>query len=145
MTAPAAMHVLIVDDNPSDVMLIKMTLKEAGLCFETTVADDGDAAIAFLRGPGCRPDLIILDLNLPKRHGTEVLQMIRAGGWSANALVVVLSSSPQDVIAEVVQAANVEADCYLTKPPSLDEFLALGGRIRECFEARYGKSGTAVG
>jgi len=140
-----SLQVLIVEDNPSDVMLIEMAMQAGGFEFETQVAVDGDAAIDHLQGNAggaghpSPPDLIILDLNLPKRHGTEVLRVIRETEWGQRTPVVVLSSSPGDVIEELVHAAHLEADCYLTKPLHLDEFVALGVVIRECYESRTGR------
>jgi len=81
-----------------------------------------------------RPDLIILDLNLPKRDGAEVLQVIRTTDELRSLPVVVLSSSPMDVMKSKLHKAKVEANCYLTKPADLDEFLALGKRFRCCYE-----------
>jgi DNA-binding response OmpR family regulator len=133
-------NVLIIEDNPTDVLLVQLAMKKEGLNFQTQVAVDGEIAIRQLCGEDTAqkqpaPDLIILDLNLPKRHGTEVLQAIRGPNCHIKAPVVILSSSPEDVIEQIVQAANLEADYYLTKPPSLDEFLALGKIIRGCLEA----------
>jgi DNA-binding response OmpR family regulator len=132
------LQVLIVEDNPADVMLIEMAMQAGGLECRTQVAVDGDAAIHHLQAdPG--DDLIILDLNLPKRHGTEVLRVIRETERGQQTPVVVLSSSPGDVIEELVHAAHLEADCYLTKPLNLDDFLALGDVIRKCYESRTGR------
>lgn len=139
MSSPA--KVLIIEDNASDAMLIRMAMEEVGFSFTAEVLMDGEVALNRLCPEGSHhelghPDLIILDLNLPKRDGTEVLQAICGRNCLAHAPVVVLSSSPDYVIERKVNAAKVKADCYLTKPPSLDEFLGLGQAIRNCFESR---------
>lgn len=136
-------RVLIVEDNPVDAEMVERALQEEqSWTTETTVADDGEKAIELLLehrgGRERRPDLIILDLNLPKRDGAEVLQVIRTTDELRTLPVVVLSSSPMDVMKSKVHRANVEANCYLTKPSDLDEFLALGKRLRSCYEKALG-------
>jgi len=138
--SPGRLRVLIVEDNPPDVMLIRMALDAEGLDFHAHVCGDGDSAVERLSTPHqSPPDLIILDLNLPKRHGTEVLHFIREKESIAFTPVVVLSSSPEHVIEELVHAAHVKADCYLTKPPTLDGFLSLGKVIIECYRTAVRK------
>lgn len=140
-------RVLIVEDNPVDAQMVEYALQEEqSWNTETMVADDGEKAIEFLlerhgRRMHQRPDLIILDLNLPKRDGTEVLQVIRSTDELRSLPVVVLSSSPMDVMKSKLHRANVEANCYLTKPVDLDEFLGLGKRFRSCYENALGSKG----
>ncbi|HEX4751160.1 MAG TPA: response regulator [Bryobacteraceae bacterium] len=136
-------RVLIVEDNPVDAEMVERALQEEqSWTTETTVADDGEKAIELLLehrgGRQQRPDLVILDLNLPKRDGAEVLQVIRTTDELRSLPVVVLSSSPMHVMKSKVHKANVEANCYLTKPADLDEFLALGKRLRYCYEKALG-------
>jgi two-component system, chemotaxis family, response regulator Rcp1 len=139
-------RVLIIEDNPMDAQMVEYALQEEqNWTTETMVADDGEKAIELLLEHGRpmqqRPGLIILDLNLPKRDGTEVLQVIRTTDELRSLPVVVLSSSPMDVMKNKLHKANVEANCYLTKPTDLDEFLALGKQFRCCYEkARGSKS-----
>ena len=150
MNLPVAedmIHVLIVEDNPVDAEMVEQALQEEqSWATETMLADDGEKAIELLlehdgRPMQQRPDLIILDLNLPKRDGAEVLQVIRTMDELRGLPVVVLSSSPMDVMKNKLHKANVEANCYLTKPTDLDEFLALGKQFRCCYEkARGSKS-----
>lgn len=133
-------HVLIVDDNPSDVMLVRMAMAHEGLEFNAHVIEDGDTAVKHLCPDGVQssatpPDLIILDLNLPGRDGAEVLRAIRAERCFVKTTVVVLSSSPEYVIEQRMHDAEVQADGYITKPPTLDEFLAIGKTIRECHDS----------
>jgi DNA-binding response OmpR family regulator len=123
-----------------DARLIVQTLSETKNWPVTTVTvDDGQKAIAYLTRTGAfeqaeRPQLIILDLNLPKHDGTEVLRLVRESRTLCTIKVVILSSSPLDAIAEKVRDARVEADGYFTKPVDLDEFLALGEAIRRSYE-----------
>lgn len=138
-TAADRTRVLIVEDNPVDVYMVQCALqKELDWTTETTVADDGEKAIELLLQHSSLPirewpDLVILDLNLPKRDGVEVLEVIRATNGLRSLPVVVLSSSPMDVMKSKFKKVNVEANCYVTKPPDLDEFLSLGKRIRICY------------
>lgn len=139
-------RVLIIEDNPVDAQMVEYALEEEQTWnTETTLADDGEKAIELLLDHGRAvqhgPDLIILDLNLPKRDGTEVLQVIRTTDKLRSLPVVVLSSSPTDVMKSKLRKANVEANCYLTKPADLEEFLALGKRFRCCYEKALGSKG----
>jgi chemotaxis family two-component system response regulator Rcp1 len=123
-------RVLIVEDNPGDVRLMTEALRENGREYEITVAPDGAAATDYLfqRGPnGGRgvPDLIFLDLNLPKKSGREVLEEIKADEKLKTIPVVIFSTSsaPQDIR----RAYELHANCYVTKPADLDElFQAIG-------------------
>jgi CheY-like chemotaxis protein len=150
MNEPAAgdrTRVLIIEDNPFDVYMVQCALqKELDWTTETTIAGDGDKAIELLlqhssRPIRERPDLVILDLNLPKRDGVEVLELIRTTNGLRGLPVVVLSSSPMDVMKSRFKKVNVEANCYVTKPPDLDEFLALGKRIRSCYTKALASEG----
>jgi len=136
------MRVLVVEDNPVDVELLRLALrKEESWAVETVVAEDGEAAISLLNcqitNPGARmPDLILLDLNVPKKDGTEVLLMIRSTSALSHLPVAILSSSPGDVIQNKLMAAQVTADGYFTKPNNIDEFLSLGRVLRAWYERR---------
>jgi two-component system, chemotaxis family, response regulator Rcp1 len=137
-------RVLIIEDNPVDVYMVQCALKEElDWSTETIVAQDGEKAIELLlehssgRVRDC-PDLVILDLNLPKRAGVEVLQVIRTTEGLRSLPVIVLSSSPIDVIRSKFNNVNVTANCYVTKPPDLDEFLALGKRFHSCYTTALG-------
>ncbi len=139
-TAPAARTlVLIVEDNPIDVRLLRYALAEEHTwAMETIVAEDGEKAMQMLRASaedgGGRPDFVILDLNLPKRHGTEVLQLIRTTTQLQDMPVAIVSSSPMDVIRDKIANADVNATCYFTKPMDVDAFIALGKGLRRCYE-----------
>jgi len=116
---------LIVEDSASDVRLIKECLRESGTLGEASVVDDGAAAMAFLRRQGAyadapRPALILLDLNLPKMNGREVLAQVKSDADLKRIPVVILTSSDAD--EDVVTCYELGANCYVTKPIGLDEF-----------------------
>lgn len=118
---PPPLAILLVEDNPGDVELIRRALDAAGLPCRVRVAGDGDAALAaLLDGP--RPDLVLLDLNLPGADGWEVLRRIKRDERLSAIPVVVLSSS--DAEADVRGAYRLHASAYMVKPPSLDRFSA---------------------
>jgi CheY-like chemotaxis protein len=127
-------NVLIVEDNPIDVRMIKMALKEGGFGKEPTVVDDGLPALALLRrdedyADYPHPDLVILDLNLKRVDGPEVLAHIRQTANLRNLCVAILSSSPADVMFSRAAAANG----YFTKPNDLNGLRALGSEIMDCY------------
>jgi CheY-like chemotaxis protein len=99
------------------------------------VVEDGERAISRLLDVSKdKPDLVILDLNLPRRDGTEVLQAIRGTPALRNLPVAILSSSPGDVIQDKLTAAGVLADAHFTKSTQFDDFLLLGGVLHEWYE-----------
>ena len=133
-------RILVVEDNPLDVELLRLALKEEPAWqVETVVAEDGEKAISLLTQGATdplarRPDLIVLDLNVPRRDGTEVLRTIRGTKVLSSLLVAVLSSSPGDVIEDRLTAAHVTADGHFTKPSNIDDFLQLGRVLRMWYE-----------
>lgn len=109
---------------------------------EIKVAENGEEAIDCLLSPTeIKPDLVILDLNLPKRDGTEVLKVIRTESSAPNVPVIVFSSSPEDVIKMKISEANLAADCYVTKPVGLELFANLVQRFRHCYEGALNERG----
>lgn len=122
-------RVFLVEDNPGDVYLIKLALSEHRLECDVIEATDGRAALVRIRdGTTEAPDVAILDLNLPFHSGREILQAIRAQpSWSKIPVIVFTSSSSPVDRAEM---AALGATLFLNKPSSLDEFLEIGGRIR---------------
>jgi chemotaxis family two-component system response regulator Rcp1 len=119
------MEILLVDDNPADVRMVREGLKEALPDARLSVAADGVEAIRFLRREGHhsrapRPDLIILDLRLPKKSGFDVLVEIKQDPALANIPVVVQSSSEAPI--DIQRAYSLHANCYITKPAGFDEF-----------------------
>jgi two-component system, chemotaxis family, response regulator Rcp1 len=136
MGFPQQLTIMIVEDNRADVFLLKKALHKADICFTAIVFEDGESAFRYIDGEPCpeakpRLDLAILDLNVPKRDGSEVLAHIRSNRKLQHIPVVVLSSSPRQLMRD--RAA--QADCYITKPNQLDEFLQIGEQIRDCVEA----------
>jgi chemotaxis family two-component system response regulator Rcp1 len=120
------MEVLLVEDNPGDVRLCKEALKEGLIPNRLSVVHDGDAAVAFLRREGKyadapRPDIILLDFNLPKMDGGEVLEVIKADPHLRAIPVVVLTTS--QAARDIQRAYDLHANCYITKPLDLDRFM----------------------
>ena len=121
-------EILLVEDNPGDVRLTREALKEGKVKNRLTVASDGVEAMAFLRREGeyassPRPDLILLDLNLPRKDGREVLAEIKADPALRRIPVIVLTTS--DAEQDVLRSYNLHANCYVTKPVVLEKFLAI--------------------
>ncbi|MEW6775405.1 MAG: response regulator [Bdellovibrionota bacterium] len=121
-------HVLLVDDNPADLDLVRFALEETGLPHSLAVAQDGAEALGYLRREGAhrearRPDLIFLDVKLPKKDGKQVLEEIRRDERLKDLLVVMLSSS--DAPGDVTRSYELGADAYLFKPRSLDDTISL--------------------
>jgi CheY-like chemotaxis protein len=137
------MTIFLAEDNPADVYLLREALAaECAGEIDVVVAQDGEEALDFVQGRGAfhaagRPDLIILDLNLPKSDGNDVLKAIRETASLSAVPVVILTSSdsPRDRAA----AERLGANHYITKPSDLDDFLALGGQLLS-FAGHRGKA-----
>ena len=119
-------EVLLVEDSPGDVRLTREALKEAKMYIHLHVVPDGAEAMAFLKREGGhagapRPDLILLDLNLPKKDGREVLQEIKESPALQTIPVVILTTSASE--ADILRSYRHHANCYITKPVGLDGFL----------------------
>jgi len=126
-TSPVV-EILLVEDNPGDVRLTKEALREGRIRHNLHVVDDGTKALQFLQREGefadaVRPDLILLDLNLPRMGGREVLQLIKTDPNIQNIPVVVLTSSQAE--QDILEAYKLHANCYVTKPVGLDEFVTV--------------------
>lgn len=119
------LEILLVEDSPSDVRLIREALKETSVDVGITVARDGMEALEYLhgteRGVNTRPNLILLDLNLPKKNGREVLAEIKTSSKLKQIPVLVMTSSHSD--EDIVQAYSLNANCYITKPGDLNQYL----------------------
>lgn len=127
-------QILLVEDNPGDVRLTQEALKEGDLPNQLHVVKDGVEALAFLRREGVhadapRPDLILLDLNLPKKSGREVLEVIKRDDGLKRIPVVVLTTS--DAKTDIVQVYDLHANCFITKPVDLEDFMQVVRRIEE--------------
>jgi len=121
------LDVLLIEDNPGDVRLTQEVLREARVPTDVTVAGDGEEAMAYLRGEGehakrKRPSLVLLDLNLPRKSGLEVLAEVKGDKALRRVPVVVLSGS--SATHDVVRAYDLHANAYVTKPLDLNEFIA---------------------
>ena len=127
-TYSAPLEVLLVEDNPGDVRLTQEAFKDAKVLVNLHIASDGTRAMAFLKREGehadaPRPDLILLDLNLPKKDGREVLKEIKEDPTLKIIPVVILTTSASE--ADILRSYSLHANCYITKPVSLDGFLTV--------------------
>lgn len=128
------LEVLLVEDNPGDVRLTREAFKEGRVLVNLNVAADGVEALEMLcrRGKYAnipRPDLILLDLNLPKKSGRDVLQEIKASDDLKRIPVIVMTTSKAE--ADIHRAYNLNANCYVTKPVELEEFLGVVRSIED--------------
>ena len=125
-TSASPIEVLLVEDSPGDVRLTKEAFKDAKVHINLHVAPDGAEAMEFLRREGKhanapRPDLILLDLNLPKKDGREVLEEIKKSPSLKSIPVVVLTTSASE--EDILRSYLLHANCYITKPVDLTGFL----------------------
>ena len=121
-------EILLVEDNPGDVELIQEAFQRGRLNNRISVAMDGEEAMAFLtRAPGYesapRPDLIMLDLNIPKKDGFEVLEEIKNNPNLCRAPVVILTSSQAEL--DILKSYDLGANCFVSKPVDVDDFLTV--------------------
>ena len=128
------MEVLLVEDSPGDVRLTREAFRDANPAIRLHVVTDGAEAMSFLLHQGVhaaapRPELILLDLNLPKMDGREVLAHIKADASLKTIPTVILTTS--DAEADIVKSYQLQANCYLSKPVHLDAFEALVKSIND--------------
>lgn len=121
-------EILLIEDNPGDVELTKIALEDSKISVNLNVVEDGVEAIAFLRREGKytqvpHPDIVLLDLNLPKKDGREVLAEIKADEKLKRIPVVVLTTSQAE--EDVLRVYNLSANCYITKPVDFDQFVKI--------------------
>jgi len=147
-STPQPIDILLVEDNPGDVRLTQEALAEAKVRNRLHVVRDGEAAMDFLRrsgehGDAPRPDLVLLDLNLPKLSGMEVLQAMKDEPKLRQIPVVILTTSEAE--EDVLRGYQLQASAYVTKPVDLDRFLGLVQAIDDFWLAvvRYPKEGSA--
>lgn len=122
----APIQILLVEDSPGDVALTTEALRDARIANNLHVVGDGETAMAFLRGEGefadsPRPDLVLLDLNLPRKDGREVLAEVK---WDENLRripVVVLTTSTAEI--DILRSYDLHANCYISKPVDFPQFL----------------------
>ena len=134
MSTANAIEILLVEDSPSDVRLTIEAFKDARVRSNIQVVEDGMAALAFLRQEGRyadapRPHLILLDLNLPKKDGREVLAEIKEDPNLRRIPVVVLTISQAE--QDILRSYDLHANCYITKPVDLDAFIQVVQSIED--------------
>lgn len=128
---PSTFRILLAEDNPGDVRLFREALNSLALSFELIVAEDGQKAIAIIKdtaGPHAL-DLIVLDVNLPRHTGDEVLRQVRAEPSLGNIPVIVMTSS--EAPADKAAATWLGADLYIRKPSDLEELLEVAKVIEK--------------
>ena len=119
-------EILLVEDNPGDVFLTQEAFREGRLAHRLSVVEDGEEALRFLRREGehksaPQPDLILLDLNLPKKDGRELLGEVKTDPELRQIPIIVLTTSAAE--QDIARAYKLHANCYLTKPIHMDYFL----------------------
>ncbi|MGB3480134.1 MAG: response regulator [bacterium] len=127
-------EILLVEDNPGDVRLAKEALHDSKIHNELHVVEDGIKAIEYLRKKGSyakktRPDLILLDLNLPKKDGREVLAEIKEDDDLKRIPVVILTISKDE--EDIMKTYNLHANCYVTKPLDMKQFIKVVRAIED--------------
>lgn len=123
-----AVEILLVEDSPGDVRLTKEALREGKVRNNLHVVNDGVEALAFLRHEGQyaavpRPDVILLDLNMPRKDGREVLAEVKQDDSLRRIPIVILTTSQDE--HDVLRAYELHANCYITKPVDLDQFITV--------------------
>lgn len=136
---PSPVEIWLIEDSPTDVYVIKEVLKESRLEFALRVATDGESALSLIAAveqgsAGAAPDVILLDLNLPKVSGTEILKEIRKASRFAGIPVIIVTSS--DSPADVYATQKLGATAYFRKPSDLDEFMRLKDVIQTVLDNR---------
>lgn len=139
MQSSSPLEVLLVEDSPGDVRLTQETFRNANLPIHLHVACDGVEAMAFLRQEGQyagvpRPDFILLDLNLPRMDGREVLAHIKADPKLRSIPTVILTTSEAE--SDIVKSYELQANCYLSKPVQLEAFEGLVRSIHDFWLTR---------
>ncbi len=132
-------EVLLVEDSPGDVRLTQEAFRDANNTIRLHVVADGVEAMDFLKKEGAhayapRPDIILLDLNLPKMDGREVLAHIKTDSGLKTIPTVILTTSEAET--DIVNSYELQANCYLTKPVQFDEFASLVGIINDFWLTR---------
>jgi CheY-like chemotaxis protein len=130
---PGQAFIVLVDDNPADVLLVREALAWHGVISTLLVAEDGDEAIRYIDEIDAAalpcPDLIVLDLNLPKKTGFQVLERLRASPVCGRRPAAILSSS--GAAADRNRAERLGASRYICKPSNLDDFLSIGKELKQ--------------
>ncbi len=132
----AAINILLVEDDPGDVLITREALSAAKILHNLAVVDNGEEAVSYLRNAGqyrdaARPDLVLLDLNLPRLDGREVLALIKADDVLRRIPVVVLTTSNSE--EDVLRSYDLHANAYVTKPVDFEAFMAVVRQIDDFF------------
>jgi len=148
MTPTGKLQLLLVEDSPADVFLVRRAMQEEGLDFTLEVAEDGETAIQMIDRVdtgACptTPALVLLDVNVPRKSGSQVLQRVRSSPRCGGIPVVVISSS--DSPTERRRAFELGATEYFCKPSSLLEFMKLGALVRRLHRQARGETSSAAG
>jgi chemotaxis family two-component system response regulator Rcp1 len=127
-TRTKPVHILLVEDNPVDVMITKEAFSSGNVATRLSVVNDGVEAIEFLRREGEyadaeRPDLILLDLNLPRKDGRELLAEIKQDSYLKRIPVIILTTSQDE--RDICNSYDLHANCFVTKPATLNDFVAV--------------------
>jgi len=127
-------EILLIEDNPGDIDLTRMALETSKIYNALSVVNDGEEAMAFLRKKGDyaearRPDLVLLDLNLPRKSGREVLAEIKSDDDLKQIPVVILTTSKNE--EDIIKSYNLHANCYITKPIDLKQFIKVVQSIED--------------
>ena len=138
---PRHVFIILVDDNPADVLLVREALAWHEVKSDLLVARDGDEAIRVLDEIDSLvlpcPDLVVLDLNLPRKNGFEVLERMRSSGLCRTAPVAILSSS--DAPADRQKAERLGASQYFQKPSNLTDFMSIGAKLKDMLHLKESK------
>ena len=126
--------ILLVEDNPGDVRLTREALKDGKVANQLYDVKDGVEAMAFLRGEGTfadapRPDLVLLDLNMPRKDGREVLEEMKKDPALRRIPVVILTTSRAE--EDIIRSYDLHANCYVTKPVDLEQFMTIVRSIED--------------
>jgi len=124
-----SIHVLLIEDNPADADLTRESLEASRFNIEISVAKDGEEAIEFLGNADGRPTMILLDLNLPRKDGRQVLAIIKSDDVLRRIPILVLSSSDSE--KDITSCYELGANCYITKPADLKAYRAIVGTLEE--------------
>src|SRR5579862_2685847 len=140
-------HIVLVEDAEPDVLLVREALEQSGLEFELQVLDDGEQGVDFIDTIDrdlsvLRPHLFLLDLNLPKKTGGQILERVRQSPTCGHIPVVILTSS--DSQKDKAQASFLNATGYFRKPSRLDEFMKLGPYVRDLLTGQVEANGSAA-
>ncbi len=142
-----AIEILLVEDNEGDVRLTQEAMKEGKVGNNLSVVNDGVEAMAYLRAEGkhkkrTRPDLILLDLNLPKKDGREVLEEIKQDQDLMRIPVIILTTSKAE--EDILRTYNGHANCYITKPVDLNQFMEVVKTIEDFWISIFNRPPTVT-